>query len=151
MFRSIAFAAAVLIAGTLGAAAQGCVDYDIYDAGYTYPGADFVVTYTTGIDEQDLYNSRGARLSTAAQVIRQDRANVHKFGLAGPADRGDDFFGRTSNRGVLDHARYVTYCYLNISQLKRDIVRGSVPGILDVLMFRMRGSGRYVVFLNVVG
>ena len=38
------------------------------------------------LSEQDHLNSNEQRLTTAAAIIRQDRANFHRFGLRDPAD-----------------------------------------------------------------
>ena len=146
------FVSFVFVLASSGMAiAQSCVDYDMYDAGKKYPGAAFIVNYIADIQEQDLYSSKGLRLSKAEQVLRQDRANVHKFGLGGEMDTRDGFFGKSANRALLEKAQYVTYCNTNLSELKRNILQGRVPGFVDVMVFKMLGTGRYVVFLNVVG
>ncbi|MCY0149305.1 hypothetical protein OEG84_23620 [Hoeflea sp. G2-23] len=131
--------------------AQGCVDYDIYDAGKTYPGARFIVNYLADIQEQDLYNSKGVGLSNAEQILRQDRANVHKFKTGSEMDSHDSFFGKPANRALLETGQLVTYCNINLTALKRQISQGRVPGLLDVMVFKMLGTGRYTVFINVVG
>lgn len=59
-------------------------------------------SYTAFIGPQDLFNSRGQRLTSAAAVIRQDRANYHRFGLIDPEDTGDTFFGDARNRELLE-------------------------------------------------
>jgi hypothetical protein len=151
MSRFLPLGLILLLAFSQAAFAQSCIDYDIYDAGRTYPGARLVVGYVADIQEQDLYSSSGARLQKAAQVMRQDRANVHKFGLGSEMDTHDGFFRSSSNRTLLENARYVTYCSQNIAELKRQIQQASVPGFLDVIVFQMIDSGRYVVFINVVG
>ena len=40
--------------------------------------------YNAYIGEEDLYNSYGERLSEPWQIIRQDRANYHRFGTSQP-------------------------------------------------------------------
>ena len=145
------FAFAILLMGNSTALAQSCVDYDIYDAGKTYPEARLVVNYLTDIQEQDLYSSKGVRLSNAEQILRQDRANVHKFKIGSEMDTRDSFFGKSANRALLETAQLVTYCDVNLTALKRQILQGGVPGFLDVMVFKMLGSGRYRVFINVVG
>ena len=57
--------------------------------------------YEAYIGVQDLYNSKGVRLSSAAQVLRQDRANVHRFGIWQPGDQLDPIFGTLAAREVM--------------------------------------------------
>jgi len=148
VFRLAAFVFLLVYNGS--AFAQGCVDYDIYDVGKTYPGGKFIVNYLADIQEQDLYSSKGARLSSVEQILRQDRANVHKFKLGSEMDTHDRFFGRPANRALLDSAQLVTNCNVNLSALKSQILQGRVPGFLDVMVFKMLSTGRYVIFINVV-
>jgi len=66
-------------------------------------GAQTLVTqYVARIGAQDLVNSNGVPLTTAAAIIRQDRANVHRFGRADAEDEGDPYFGDASNRAALE-------------------------------------------------
>jgi hypothetical protein len=50
-------------------------------------------SYTTLLSDADHFNSRGQRLTTAAAIIRQNRANFHRFGIRSPEDQDDPFFG----------------------------------------------------------
>ncbi|WP_323771678.1 hypothetical protein [Antarctobacter sp.] len=59
-------------------------------------------SYNAFIGQQDLYNSNGVRLSSAAQVLRQDRANYHRFGISQYGDDWDPYFGDINNRGRLE-------------------------------------------------
>tara|TARA_R110002020_G_scaffold136630_17_gene304797 strand:- start:14384 stop:14590 length:207 start_codon:yes stop_codon:yes gene_type:complete len=52
---------------------------------------------------------------------------------------------------LLENAQLVTYFNVNLSALKGQILQGRVPGLLDVMVFKMLNTGRYVVFTNVVG
>ena len=61
--------------------------------------ADEVIDgYSAYIGQDDLYNSSGARLTEAWQIIRRDRANFHKFGISQPEDEDDSYFASESNR-----------------------------------------------------
>lgn len=61
--------------------------------------ADEVIDgYSAYIGQDDLYNSNGVRLTEALQIIRQDRANFHKFGLRQRGDEDDSYFASESNR-----------------------------------------------------
>lgn len=59
-------------------------------------------SYVAFIGTDDLYNSKGARLSQPWQVLRQDRANYHRFGIAQPGDEWDPFFGSIENRAAME-------------------------------------------------
>jgi DnaJ-domain-containing protein 1 len=61
-----------------------------------------VESYTAQLSDQDHFSSRGERLRNAAAIIRQDRANFHKFGQRDPADQSDAFFGSSQNRDALE-------------------------------------------------
>lgn len=141
----------VLLITSSAANAQNCIAYDMYDAGKTLTGGELVVTYIADISVSDTHNSKGVKLSSAGQVLRQDRANFHKYGAGGSLDTYDAFFGKSANRGILETARLLTYCNTDFSSLARSIVQGNVPGVLDVMVFKLVGSDEYVLFINVVG
>jgi hypothetical protein len=58
--------------------------------------------YVARLGVNDHYNSRGVRLTSAAAIIRQDRANFHQFGIRDPEDQGDIFFASKANRERLE-------------------------------------------------
>jgi len=64
--------------------------------------ADLIDGYVAYIGTEDLYNSKGARLSQPWQVLRQDRANYHRFGIRHYGDEGDGFFADKSNRAKME-------------------------------------------------
>lgn len=85
-FLRVACVAAVLaLGGTVPAFAQ-----------------DWIGGYTAYIAEDDLYNSNGARLREPWQILRQDRANYHRFGIRQRGDQGDPFFGSADNRAAME-------------------------------------------------
>jgi hypothetical protein len=59
-------------------------------------------TYVARLSVQDHYNSNGVRLTTAAAIIRQDRANYYEFGKRDPEDTPDAFFSSKENRARLE-------------------------------------------------
>lgn len=65
---------------------------------------NYLGTYTAWIGTQDLYNSNGQRLTEAWQIVRQDRANVHRFGRIDPGDAGDAWFANINARAALEQA-----------------------------------------------
>ncbi|ADZ70005.1 hypothetical protein [Polymorphum gilvum] len=66
------------------------------DAGRAQGG--LLEVYVAFLGPADHYNSRGARLTEPWQIIRQDRANFHRFGIRDPGDQGDRFFASANNR-----------------------------------------------------
>src|SRR3954453_6561048 len=59
-------------------------------------------SYVAFLSERDHFNSSGERLRSAAAIIRQDRANFHRFGIRDPADQSDIFFADVNNRADLE-------------------------------------------------
>jgi hypothetical protein len=58
--------------------------------------------YEARLSHADHYNSNGERLRTVAGIIRQDRANFHRFGIQDPEDTDDVFFASADNRARLE-------------------------------------------------
>ena len=59
-------------------------------------------SYVARISPQDHHASDGYALDTAPQMVRQDRANWHKFGSGDPQDQDDPWFTSTSARARLE-------------------------------------------------
>lgn len=59
-------------------------------------------TYEARLSERDHFNSAGQRLTSAAAIIRQDRANFHRFGVKDPGDEDDSYFADNRNRELLE-------------------------------------------------
>jgi hypothetical protein len=59
-------------------------------------------SYVALLSEADHFNSKGQRLTSAAAIIRQDRANFHRYGIKDPQDEGDTFFADDGNRAALE-------------------------------------------------
>jgi hypothetical protein len=67
--------------------------------GATTASADqFLGSYTARISDQDHHASDGYALDTAPQMVRQDRANWHKFGYGDAEDQDDPWFSSTDAR-----------------------------------------------------
>ncbi len=64
----------------------------------TVSAQQLLESYTAFLSSRDHYNSNGQRLTQFWQVIRQDRANFHRFGIRDPQDEWDSFFGSMENR-----------------------------------------------------
>ena len=79
-------------------------------------------TYVARLSSTDHFNSKGKRLKSAAAIIRQDRANYHKFKKRDSEDQSDGLFGERENRGWLDSS--LDNC-LNSNKLKKAIMDGT--------------------------
>lgn len=98
--------------------------------------------YVAYIGRDDLYNSRGARLTEPWQVLRQDRANYHRFGVRQRGDEGDSFFGSIDNRAIME--RMVMNGYIEPSA-----ARALVNGGSTVFVRIYRDGGRDYVQVRV--
>ncbi len=63
----------------------------------------FLGSYVARISYDDHFASDGYQLDTASQVVRQDRANFHKFGRADSEDQYDGWFGSVRGRARLQN------------------------------------------------
>ncbi|MEI6707323.1 MAG: hypothetical protein WCK96_09345 [Methylococcales bacterium] len=63
-----------------------------------YAEEPLVESYTAKLSSEDHFNSDGQRLKNVADIIRQDRANYHKFNVRDNEDNGDSFFADKDNR-----------------------------------------------------
>ena len=103
--------------------------------------AELIDEYYAYIGEDDLYNSRGSRLTEAWQVIRQDRANFHRFGIRQYGDEGDTFFGSQRNRAIAE--RMLLNGYIDRSAARR-LVSGNVTIHVEIY-----GTGQVGNYINV--
>ena len=62
----------------------------------------YLGSYTARISDTDHYASDGYPLDTAAQMVRQDRANMHKFGRTDAEDDDDPWFASADSRARLE-------------------------------------------------
>ncbi|TBD75924.1 hypothetical protein [Rhizobium ruizarguesonis] len=98
-----------------------------------------VESYRAYIGDADLFNSNGARLTQPWQIIRQDRANFHQYGVRDRDDETDSFFADPVNRQALEQM-------LRNGTMTRDaanmIVRGNVW--INVDIYGSQGAGRWI-------
>lgn len=57
--------------------------------------------YIAVIGAEDRMNSRGKPLTKVEQILQQDRANFHRYGIRHAGDTSDQFFSAKANRGAL--------------------------------------------------
>ena len=89
---ALSLAASVLAAGNV--AAQSSLGWGA--------GNSVIDEYEAYIGPSDLRNSEGGRLTQAWQVLRQDRANYHRYRIRDRGDQGDSFFGSVENRAIME-------------------------------------------------
>ena len=112
----------ILAAAVFGpAAAQSTITRD--------SSAKLIESYRAYIGSDDLYNSKGERLTLPWQIIRQDRANYHAYRRRDRGDQGDSFFSLPSTRQRLE----ALLASGNISDDAANlIVRGNVRIKVDI-------------------
>lgn len=120
--RMIAAVLAVLLAGALPVAAQ-----------------ELIGSYTAYIGQADLHNSKGARLTEPWQVLRQDRANYHRFGVAQNGDEWDPFFGNIDNRAAME--RMIMNGRIDPGA-RRNLLQGGATVLVRI--YGSGGVGRYL-------
>lgn len=59
-------------------------------------------SYYARLSADDHFNSSGERLSSAAAIVRQDRANVYVYGKRDSEDDLDEYFNSKANRARLE-------------------------------------------------
>lgn len=94
--------------------------------------------YSAFIGEDDLYSSTGQRLGEFWQIIRQDRANYHRFGLRQRGDNGDAFFANANNRATLEQLLRNSDTQPSTRRL---IVNGNVPVYVEIFGYGNRMTG----------
>lgn len=75
---------------------------------------------------KDHHNSSGVTLHTIAGILRQDRANYHKFYRRDAGDTRDDFFSSKRNRAIYERILQRS----NISRVVRSAILYGEPRIM---------------------
>lgn len=81
-----------------------------------------IESYQARLSSADHFNSSGERLTSPAAIIRQDRANFHKFGVRDEEDEGDRFFADQGNRALMER---MLERGRTTASVRRSIVNGS--------------------------
>ena len=90
-------------------------------------------SYCAYLSNADHYNSKGAQLTQPGQVIRQDRANFHRFNLRDDADDWDSLFSNANNRERLEK--------LMNARLKSDPMGAYIVNNDAIVCFDIYGGG----------
>ncbi|MBN9547818.1 MAG: hypothetical protein J0H31_02765 [Alphaproteobacteria bacterium] len=99
---------------------------------------DMLGSYTARISDRDHRASDGYPLSSAAQMVRQDRANWHKFHRRDSDDQGDPWFRSDGSRADLQ--RMLERGGAMSSATRRAIVNGEPLIEVDVYSDSVRVS-----------
>lgn len=62
---------------------------------------EVVAEYLAWLDARDTVNSKGVKLHSFGEVLAQDRANFHRFGIRQELDTSDPIFGDKAMRAKL--------------------------------------------------
>ncbi|WP_249139021.1 hypothetical protein [Actibacterium sp. MT2.3-13A] len=94
-------------------------------------------SYIADIGPADLRNSQGVRLWAPWQILRQDRANFHRFGLRDAGDEWDPFFADPGRRATME--RMIQRGWID-PEAARAIVRGGVRVYVAVYSYGAQGE-----------
>ncbi|KUM26639.1 hypothetical protein AU467_20740 [Mesorhizobium loti] len=104
----------------------------------TAQAQDMLGSYVARISERDHHASDGYPLESAAQMVRQDRANWHKFRRRDSDDQGDPWFRGNDDRAQLE--RMLERGGAMSSATRRAIVNGEPLIEVDVYPDSVRVS-----------
>jgi len=103
---------------------------------------EVIASYAATIGIDDLYNSNGERLTAPWQVLRQDRANYHRYGIRQPGDEWDPVFDNVAARAAFESmlARGMIS-----PDARADIMRGNATVYVTIW-----GNGMAATYVDVV-
>ena len=102
---------------------------------------EYLGSYVARISDSDHQASDGYQLESAAQMVRQDRANWHKFGSGDAEDQDDPWFRSTAARARFE--KMLLKGGAMSAATKRAIVNGEP--VVEVEVYRNS------VVVNVIG
>jgi hypothetical protein len=96
---------------------------------------ELIESYVTRLSANDHFNSNGERLTSPAMIIRQDRANFHKFGKRDAEDENDSFFQDARSREILQQL-------LERGNTPKEVYRAIVNGrpLVRVYVYQAKGG-----------
>jgi len=100
------------------------------------------IRYKAVIGNNDLQNSSGANLTTLGSMLRQDRANYHKFSRRDPGDEFDPVLADEKERAAFESATNAAYPDYFVDPLYWDAEFGTV---FSVSYWRCGDAPRVVV------
>lgn len=122
ILTTAALAGAMLLAATTSSIAQSTIR--------SLPPSNYVIeAYVAQIGYHDLYNSSGVPLGNPWEVLRQDRANFHRFGVRDIFDQPDSFFANAGNRAIMENM--LSHGSIT-GQAARDIMSGEAMVLIEI-------------------
>lgn len=100
-----------------------------------------IAQYTAHLSQRDHLNSNGVRLTSAAAIIRQDRANYHRFGIRDAADDWDPVFASTGSRARME-------ALLNAGNSSGGAIQAIVNGT-PLVVVQVWGNGGVITYIDV--
>lgn len=105
------------------------------------PEGRLIGSYSAYIGDADLFNSSGTRLTQPWAILRQDRANFHRFGVRQGADQPDTFFTSEANRAIME--RMLRNGKIDRSAAQQ-VVRGNALVLVEIFGTGNRGEYLHV-------
>lgn len=102
-----------------------------------------IESYVAHLSARDHRASDGYKLSSVAEILRQDRANFHKFGKRDADDESDTFFRTASGRDAMEHL-------VKVGDIPRDVERAILRGTPHVVVSLYESEKNGKGYLGVV-
>ena len=90
-------------------------------------GQDYSALYDARLSAQDHTSSDGSKLLDVASILRQDRANYHKFKKRDTDDQTDTFFSSAKNRELIDSYSKNVYLDNPMSAKDKNAILNGTP------------------------
>ena len=104
---------------------------------------EVIAEYLTWLDARDTVNSKGVKLRSFGEVLAQDRANYHRFGVRQELDSTDPMFHDKAMRAKLPEL-YKAGIPVE-SYIRKDVMSGRG----HYVFVRVMGQGGRVTHVNV--
>ena len=101
---------------------------------------DYSANYVARLSSKDHHNSSGAKLTSVAAILRQDRANYHKYNKRDKEDQTDQFFTIAKNRGMLEKYFNSVYKERPMSQRDKNAILNGNPLVRVSLVDGIQGK-----------
>tara|TARA_R110002096_G_scaffold28985_29_gene87569 strand:+ start:65 stop:472 length:408 start_codon:yes stop_codon:yes gene_type:complete len=110
------------------------------------PGAEYVDSYQATFSRSDFFSSSGEKLSGAASIIQQDRANYYKFNKRDATDTASQsrFFQSAKNRAKI--SAMVNSGVIKNSDIDSDFDYGTV---VEITIMKSN-NGQYYLRLTLI-
>lgn len=107
---------------------------------------ELVVEYQARLSAFDHYSSSDQKLGSVAAIIRQDRANYHKYKVRDEDDQGESFFSSPGNRELLE--KWVNE--IPMSESDQKVIITGTP-LITLRVYSSTETGQKYVLLDFEG